>query len=117
MTVFISLNNRTFCRYLSRSSRVVSPTPVSVLFCSFALGTLALSSTVTFASSNEPLKKPTFSTHFLRNGGQGVDLNDFLQGSTVAAGSYRVDIYINRSLVGRQDVSFTKQELTGQVEA
>jgi outer membrane usher protein len=117
MTVFISLNNRTFCRYLSRSSRVVSPTPVSVLFYSFALGTLALSSTVTFASSNEPLKKPTFSTHFLRNGGQGVDLNDFLQGSTVAAGSYRVDIYINRSLVGRQEVSFTKQESTGIVEA
>ncbi|WP_321837503.1 fimbria/pilus outer membrane usher protein [Pseudomonas kulmbachensis] len=84
---------------------------------SLALGTVVFSSTVTFASTAENLGKSKFSTRFLQNGGQGVDLNDFLQGSTVAAGTYRVDIYVNRSLVGRQDVSFTKQEATGDVQA
>ncbi len=117
MTVPIVLNNCTFFRYLSRSTSVCAPTQISVLLRSLALGTVVFSSTVTFASTAENLGKSKFSTRFLQNGGQGVDLNDFLQGSTVAAGTYRVDIYVNRSLVGRQDVSFTKQEATGDVQA
>ena len=58
-----------------------------------------------------------FSTSFLQNGGAGVDLSDFLQGSSVVPGTYRVDLYINRSLVGRQDIVFAKQDKTGRVEA
>ena len=117
MTASTELNNCTFLRLLSRSPSAFGPTQVSVLLSSLALGTVVFSSTVTFASTDESLKKSKFSTHFLQNGGQGVDLNDFLQGSTVAAGTYRVDIYINRSLVGRQDVRFTHQQTTGKVEA
>jgi len=117
MIVSTALKNCTFFHRPSRPKSVGAPTQVSVLFRYIALGTVVFSSTVTFASTDETFKKSTFSTHFLQNGGQGVDLNDFLQGSTVVAGTYRVDIYINRSLVGRQDVSFTKQETTGKVEA
>ena len=117
MTVSTALNNRTFFRHLSRLPSVCTPTQVSVLLRSLALGSVVFSSTVTFASTAETLNKSKFSTRFLQNGGQDVDLDDFLQGSTVAAGSYRVDIYVNRTLVGRQDISFTKQEKTGKVEA
>ena len=117
MTVSTVFKNHTSLQFPSRSPRVGASTQVSVLLRSLALGTVIFSSTVTFANTAGALNKSKFSTHFLQNGGQGVDLNDFLQGSTVAAGTYRVDIYINRSLVGRQDVSFTKQQTTGRVEA
>lgn len=117
MTAPAVLNNRTFLRHFLRSPSVYAPLQVSVFLRSLALGTVVFSSTVTYASTAAPTDKPIFSTRFLQNGGQGVDLKEFLQGSTVAAGTYRVDIYVNRSLVERQDVSFSKQEKTGKVEA
>lgn len=60
---------------------------------------------------------PQFSTQFLKNGGSAIDLDDFLRGSNVLPGSYRVDIYINRNLSGRQDIVFDKNTRTGRVEA
>lgn len=72
-----------------------------------------------FAEGSEEKKKlpAKFNTSFLQNGGEGVDLSEFLQGSNIAAGTYRVDILVNRSLVGRQDVRFAKSDKTGRVEA
>ncbi|WP_181456740.1 fimbria/pilus outer membrane usher protein [Pseudomonas fluorescens] len=60
---------------------------------------------------------PKFNTGFLLNGGEGINLNDFLQGSSVVPGTYRVDIHINRRLTGRQEVRFDKNPATGKVEA
>ena len=47
----------------------------------------------------------------------GVDLNDFLLGSLVVAGTYRVDLLVNRNLIGRRDVSFNKDNVSGKVNA
>ena len=112
-----TFNNRTLFRYLSRPISASAPIQISVLLRSLAVGTVVLSSTVTFADTAETGNKSKFSTVFLQNGGHGVDLDAFLQGSTVAEGTYRVDIYLNRSLVGRQDVSFSRQKKNGRVEA
>ena len=67
--------------------------------------------------SSEVASSRPFNTTFLQGGGAGIDLNEFLQGSSVVPGSYRVDINVNRSLVGRQDVLFQKNAKTGRVQA
>ena len=117
MTVSIALENHNLLCQLSRPASVNAPIQVSVFLRSLALGTVVSSSTVTYASTSAPINTSKFSAHFLQNGGQGIDLDEFLKGSTVATGTYRVDIYLNRSLVGRQDISFTQQERSGKVEA
>ncbi|WP_124379050.1 fimbria/pilus outer membrane usher protein [Pseudomonas synxantha] len=81
---------------------------------------IALTFPLTVIAGNSEGKKEVsskFNTSFLRNGGAGVDLSEFLQGSSVAAGTYRVDIQVNRALIGRQDVDFTKNSKSGRVEA
>ena len=47
-----------------------------------------------------------FSTGFLKGGGDGADLEAFLNGNNVIPGTYRVDILVNGILRGRRDVRF-----------
>ncbi|VVP32885.1 putative outer membrane usher protein ElfC [Pseudomonas fluorescens] len=63
-----------------------------------------------------PGQSGQFNTQFLKNGGEGVDLVDFLEGNQVSPGVYRVDIVVNRELISRRDVSFAKNG-AGRVEA
>ncbi|MGY2138903.1 fimbria/pilus outer membrane usher protein [Pseudomonas reactans] len=88
---------------------------ISRLWLGMALGF----SSVSFADIPEDKKNSAskFNTSFLQNGGEGVDLSAFLDGSNIAPGTYRVDILINRNLVGRQDVRFAKSAKTGRVDA
>lgn len=67
-----------------------------------------------FADSEEPPSRP-FNLRFIGNG-QGVDLAEFLRGNSVAPGRYRVDLYVNQALSGRQDVEFRNNPATGLVE-
>lgn len=91
-------------------------TPALSLLCiAVMLATCEYSSAHDNGSSE--VSTPRFSTQFLKNGGSAVDLDDFLRGSNVLPGSYRVDIYINRNLSGRQDIVFAKNPRTGKVEA
>ncbi|HEF4761174.1 TPA: fimbrial biogenesis outer membrane usher protein [Pseudomonas putida] len=62
------------------------------------------------ASEDERAAAVTFNTSFIQGRGQPVDLKQFIEGSSVLPGTYRVDIYVNRSLSGRQDVTFLEQE-------
>ena len=58
-----------------------------------------------------------FNTAFIQGADQLADLEAFLKGNSVVPGTYRVDIYINRSLSGRRDISFLPNPATGAVEA
>lgn len=89
--------------------------PPSLLCLAVMLATPEYSSAHGGDSSQSSV--PRFSTQFLKNGGSGIDLDDFLRGSHVLPGSYRVDIYVNRNLSGRQDIAFDRSPRTGRVEA
>lgn len=55
-----------------------------------------------------------FNESFLSKGGAPVELKYFEKGSAVAPGSYDVDIYLNQTLVKRQDILFKAND-KGQV--
>lgn len=49
---------------------------------------------------------PRFNSSFLFGGAHSGDLQAFLAGSNVLPGVYRLDVLVNRELVGRQDIAF-----------
>jgi len=57
-----------------------------------------------------------FNTAFIQGTDQPADLNTFLQGNSVVPGTYRVDVYVNRTLTGRRDISFVANPVSGAVE-
>ncbi|MDD1967141.1 fimbrial biogenesis outer membrane usher protein [Pseudomonas putida] len=58
-----------------------------------------------------------FNTAFIQGTDQPADLNSFLEGNSVVPGTYRVDIYVNRTLSGRRDLNFVVNPARGTVEA
>jgi outer membrane usher protein len=58
-----------------------------------------------------------FNTAFIQGTDQPADLNSFLEGNSVVPGTYRVDIYVNRTLSGRRDLNFVANPATGTVDA
>jgi outer membrane usher protein len=58
-----------------------------------------------------------FNTAFIQGSDQPADLETFLQGNSVVPGTYRVDVYVNRALSARRDISFTANALSGTIEA
>lgn len=58
-----------------------------------------------------------FNTAFIYGASGPVNLEEFLNGSKVVEGVYRVDLVVNRRLVGRQDIRFAKNPASGLVEA
>ncbi|MGY4664675.1 outer membrane usher protein [Pseudomonas chlororaphis] len=57
-----------------------------------------------------------FNEHFLSKGGAPVELQYFEKGSAVLPGSYSVDIYLNQTLIKRQDVNFSADADSGEVK-
>ncbi|MGN2414187.1 fimbria/pilus outer membrane usher protein [Pseudomonas syringae] len=57
-----------------------------------------------------------FNTAFIQGSDQPPDLQEFLRSNSVLPGTYRVDIYVNRTLSGRRDVTFSKNPLSGLIE-
>lgn len=105
---------------IHRHKSALIPRHMGILLGSFCfMGGLGFPAATTLAATQEDIqKKPAkFNTSFLLDGGKGVDLSDFLDSNTVVAGSYRVDINVNRNLVGRQDIQFAKSAKSGKVEA
>jgi outer membrane usher protein len=64
-------------------------------------------------ATNAPVK---FNTAFIQGTDQPPELTEFLKANTLLPGTYRVDIYVNRSLTGRRDVVFAGNPGSGQVE-
>ncbi|HEX8595582.1 MAG TPA: fimbria/pilus outer membrane usher protein [Pseudomonas sp.] len=57
-----------------------------------------------------------FNTAFIQGSDQPPELTEFLKANSVLPGSYRVDIYVNRTLSGRRDISFSQNATSGRVE-
>ncbi|HCF2341461.1 fimbria/pilus outer membrane usher protein [Pseudomonas paraeruginosa] len=57
-----------------------------------------------------------FNTELLNNtNGSPVELKYFEQGNSVAPGSYNVDVYLNQTMIRRQDINFSANAETGEV--
>ncbi|RMV71392.1 Outer membrane usher protein fimD [Pseudomonas caricapapayae] len=57
-----------------------------------------------------------FNTAFIQGTDQPPDLQEFLRTNSVLPGTYRVDIYVNRKLSGRRDITFSKNPVSGLIE-
>lgn len=77
--------------------------------------TMALCCATQNAEAKVAAPDESFNTLFLQ-GASAVDLQPLLNANNVLPGQYRVDVYSNGTLVGRRDVTFEKNELTGKVE-
>lgn len=56
-----------------------------------------------------------FNQEFLQKGGAPVELKYFEQGSAIPPGSYGVDVYLNQTMIMRQDINFSASPETGEV--
>ena len=77
-----------------------------------SLGAVALLCAASaMAEKKTSLAQVEFGSDFLRrNGDAPVDVSRFSKGNPIPAGSYRVDLYLNGSWIGRQDVVFRAPE-------
>jgi outer membrane usher protein len=57
-----------------------------------------------------------FNTAFIQGSDEPAELTEFLKANSVLPGTYRVDIYVNRALSGRRDISFGKNTVSGRVD-
>lgn len=95
-------------RHTTGTSRFSRPSSLSHLSVAIALG---MSVNEVAASAQDGLAAPvSFNTSFIQGRGQPVDLKQFIEGNSVLPGTYRVDVYVNRSLSGRQDILFKQQD-------
>lgn len=75
----------------------------------FAIGFGLTSQVFADDKGNSEFPLLAYNTAFIQGLGQPEDLKQFLEGNSVLPGTYRVDIYVNRSLSARQDVVFEKR--------
>jgi len=57
-----------------------------------------------------------FNTAFIQGSDQPADLSEFIRGNSVVPGTYRVDVYVNRTLSGRRDITFRQRSGSTRVE-
>jgi len=65
-------------------------------------------------SGKDPAVK--FNTAFIQGSDEPADLKEFLRGNSVLPGTYRVDVYVNRALSGRRDITFKSNQGSGVIE-
>ncbi|HEP8699046.1 TPA: fimbrial biogenesis outer membrane usher protein [Pseudomonas aeruginosa] len=68
------------------------------------------------ATKTHTPEQAQFNSNFLSGQAKQIDLEAFSNGNPMAAGSYRVDIYVNGSWQGRRDLQF-KADAQGHVDA
>ena len=69
------------------------------------------------ASADQPGEvSATFNTAFIQGTSEPVDLEEFLRGNSVLPGIYSVDVYFNRTLAGRRDITFAQSPISKRVE-
>ncbi|MDD2049996.1 fimbria/pilus outer membrane usher protein [Pseudomonas putida] len=89
------------------------PSALSLAICA-ALPGLALAAH-TPADSVDP-QLLAFNTTFLQGTHSDLDLQLLLSANSVLPGNYRVDLYSNEVLVGRRDIEFSRNPVSGRVE-
>lgn len=89
---------------------------MSRTFNSTFLAALMASPLCALADGGQPVTgEGAFNTEFLFNPAGAADLDVFLKSSEVLPGDYRVDILVNRELVGRRTVGFAVDPQSGRV--
>ncbi|MBX8611830.1 fimbrial biogenesis outer membrane usher protein [Pseudomonas cichorii] len=90
----------------------------SWLRCRLAIAGVSLCMTAfTVVSAERQGAQPVrFNTAFIQGSDQPPDLQEFLRSNSVLPGTYRVDVYVNRTLSGRRDITFSRNETSGLVE-
>lgn len=80
--------------------------------------TLMMPMKILAAEPGRGAEAPTvrFNTAFIQGSDQPPDLQEFLRANSVLPGTYRVDIYINRALKGRRDITFSSHQGSGLIE-
>lgn len=78
---------------------------INMAICGVAIG----------ADSQAAVTGESFNTLFLQ-GASAIDLQPFLNANSVLPGQYRVDVFSNGTLVGRRNIMFEANPLTGKVE-
>jgi outer membrane usher protein len=69
------------------------------------------------SAARSPVSEPVrFNTAFIQGSDQPPDIKAFLDGNSVVPGTYRVDVFVNRGLSGRRDITFAPNPLTGLIE-
>jgi outer membrane usher protein len=90
--------------------------PIFAVVCAgFAISSPLLAMTAPTAE-RAAVAAVKFNTSFIQGTDQPADLQTFLEGNSVVPGSYRVDVYVNRALTGRRDITFVAQEKNGSVQ-
>ncbi|WP_341524181.1 fimbria/pilus outer membrane usher protein [Pseudomonas sp. G.S.17] len=80
------------------------------------LAGLMLFAPLSSAADSSDMPTVKFNTAFIQGSDQPPELTEFLRANSVLPGTYRVDIYVNRALSGRRDISFNKNTVSGRVE-
>lgn len=86
----------------------------------WVVGSSAMAMTDGSSDSGNPISPAAgvkFNTAFIQGTDQPADLENFLQGNSVVPGTYRIDIYVNRALSGRRDITFVANPASGATEA
>ncbi|MGV8916266.1 MAG: fimbria/pilus outer membrane usher protein [Pseudomonas sp.] len=85
----------------------------SALGIALAMPAMACAETEGEAGTDTSVK---FNTAFIQGSQEPPDLQEFLRGNSVLPGTYSVDVFVNRALSGRRDVSFARKPLSNRIE-
>jgi len=102
-------------KQIQRPSANIRRRGFNVGYPSFPLNSLSLA--ILLLSPASALAEEAFNTDFFHGPMDSADLKNFLESNSVAPGTYRVDLYINRVLTTRRDVTFRKSPDNGKVQA
>ena len=80
------------------------------------LGVAQLLPAIVWAAQSAPSASVKFNTAFIQGSDQPPELTEFLRANSPLPGTYRVDIFVNRTLSGRRDIVFSSNPLTGRIE-
>lgn len=118
-------------RNTPRSTKHCSPSTlrIALLPCLAALATAQAANAIALSTSEigpspvltgqaaaHQVSTPTFNTAFLHGSASAADLRTLLAGSSIPEGVQRMDLYVNQSRIGRRDILFRANPLSGEVE-
>ncbi|WP_458296246.1 fimbria/pilus outer membrane usher protein [Pseudomonas serbiensis] len=77
---------------------------------------LCMTALTSASADTRSVQAVKFNTAFIQGSDQPPDLQEFLRANSVLPGTYRVDVYVNRALSGRRDITFIPDSQSGLIE-
>ncbi|MBX8490308.1 fimbrial biogenesis outer membrane usher protein [Pseudomonas cichorii] len=101
-----------------RANWIKGKTRRSLRRCRLAIvgGSLCITAFTVVSADTQGAQPVKFNTAFIQGSDQPPDLQEFLRANSVLPGTYRVDVYVNRALSGRRDITFSRNEKSGLIE-